>query len=94
MKSPKHPNDCNHPEGSFAGRYIATPERGYDVYFYKNDTNEWSSCVRYGNGGSYSTMLIKNHINALSMHSPARERHKAITEMFLNFANKNFEELT
>jgi len=97
MKSAKHPNDCNHPEKTFAGRYIEIPEKGFDVYFYKNDINEWSSCLRHGNEGSYSTMLIKNHINALSgefMNSPIRKRHLAITKMFLNFANEHFKELT
>jgi len=88
---PEHPNDCDHPEKTFAGRYIEIPERAYDIYFYKNDTDEWSSCARYGNGGSYSTMTIEHHIRALSMHSPANSRHKAIVEMFIEFTNKTFE---
>lgn len=89
---PEHPNDCNHPGKAFAGRYIEIPEKGFDVYFYKNDTNEWSSCLRHGNEGNYSTMTIERHIRAVSTgRSPAHERHKAIVEMFIEFTNKNFE---
>ena len=95
MKSAKHPNDCNHPKESFAGKYIEIPEKAYDVYFYKNDDGKWSSCLRYGNEGHYSTMTIEHHINAISTsRSPVHERHKTVAEMFIKFANKNFKELT
>ena len=91
---PEHPNDCDHPEKAFAGRYIEIPEKGFDVYFYKNDTNEWSSCLRHGKEGSYSTMTIERHIRAISIHSPAHLRHKAIVEMFIEFTNKNLQVTT
>ena len=96
MKSAKHPNDCNHPEESFAGVYVNRLQNIHDVYFYKNDDGEWSSCVRYGTEGEYATAPVLHHaeLAVSEVNSYQRDESKAIYSMLIKFANKNFKELT
>lgn len=95
MKYRSHLNDCNHPNESFAGVYVNRLQNIHDVYFYRNDDDEWSSCVRYGAEGEFETAPVLYHaeLAVSEVNSCQRDESKAIYSMFIKFANKNFKEL-
>lgn len=57
ITEPVHPNDCDHPPGSFLFSVNTLLRRGetqwYDVYLYEDSREGQSVCLRYGPGSEY-----------------------------------------